>query len=37
MNDPFALLPVGYIAFSLIAGGLLGWMIYILRFGGPRA
>ena len=32
-NDaPSALVPLGYIVFSLIVGGLLGWLIYILRF-----
>ena len=34
---PSVLLPIGYIAFSLMAGGLLGWLIYVLRFRGPRA
>ncbi len=31
------LLPIGTIVFSLIVGGLLGWLIYILRFRGRRA
>ena len=36
-DEPSILLPVGYIAFSLIAGGLLGWLIYVLRFRDRRA
>lgn len=31
-DSPSALVPLGYIVFSLIVGGLLGWLIYILRF-----
>jgi hypothetical protein len=31
------LLPIGYAVFSLIVGGLLGWLIYILTFRGDRA
>jgi hypothetical protein len=34
---PSLLPPIGTIAFSLIVGGLLGWLIYILRFRGRRA
>jgi hypothetical protein len=30
------LLPIGYAVFSLIVGGLLGWLIYILRLRGER-
>lgn len=36
-DPPSRLLSVGYIAFSLIVGGLLGWLVYILRFRGRRA
>jgi hypothetical protein len=36
-ESPSILLPIGYIAFSLIAGGLLGWLIYVLRFRDHRA
>jgi hypothetical protein len=36
-DSPSALLPIGYAAFSLIVGGLLGWLIYILRFRRERA
>jgi len=31
-NKRSLLLPLGYVAFSLIVGGLLGWLIYILKF-----
>jgi len=31
------LLPIGYAAFSLIVGGLLGWLVYVLRFRGRHA
>jgi hypothetical protein len=34
-RSPF--LPIGYAVFSLIVGGLLGWLIHILRFRGRRA
>jgi hypothetical protein len=30
-------LPIGYAVFSLVFGGLLGWLIYILRIRGERA
>jgi hypothetical protein len=30
------LLPIGYAGFSLIVGGLLGWLVYVLRFRGRR-
>jgi len=30
------LLPIGYAAFSLIVGGLLGWLVYVLRVRGRR-
>jgi len=36
-DSPSPLLPIGTIAFSLIVGGLLGWLIYILKFRGQRA
>jgi hypothetical protein len=36
-ESPSILLPIGYIAFSLIAGGLLGWLLYVLRFRDHRA
>jgi len=36
-ESPSILLPVGYIAFSLIVGGLLGWLVYVLRFREPHA
>jgi hypothetical protein len=34
-RSPF--LPIGYAVFSLIVGGLLGWLVYILRFRSERA
>jgi hypothetical protein len=36
-DSPSPMLPIGTIAFSLIVGGLLGWLIYILKFRGQRA
>jgi hypothetical protein len=36
-DPPSPLPPIGGIAFGLIVGGLLGWLIYILRFGSERA
>jgi len=36
-ESPSILLPVGYIAFSLIVGGLVGWLVYVLRFRGHSA
>lgn len=36
-DDPGGvLIPIGYVTFSLIVGGLLGWLVYSLRFRGAR-
>jgi hypothetical protein len=36
-DSPSPLLPIGTIAFSLIVGGLVGWLIYIVKLRGRRA
>jgi hypothetical protein len=36
-DSPSVVLPIGYIVFGLIVGGLVGWLIYVLGFRGKRA